>query len=528
VKPHSAVTATGTGKRTTQEQSSRVVHFVGSAVDRWGLLAAAVSAVLIGVVLRLARLGEKVLSFDEAYTVATAQRSFLDMLGTFRFEANGTLYAVLLWPLLRISESEAAVRTPAVIAGLATIPAVYWTGRVLVEKRAALIAAALVAISPALIGWSVWGRSYALAILFAVLSFGCLGRALGEPAAAGLWRWLCVLSVLAVAYSSVLAAVTLLPVLAVAVALRVREEPARWGWARPSLALAAGLLPLGVALYLESTYRDPLAWLWKPDLALVRRVGGELAAGPAYFGEAGPGLAGAILAILVAIVAAGLVVSWRRRGRPSWQMGVLLGWMLFPPVLLFVASQVRPMFWGRYLGIAVPALALLIAALLVRMPRRLGAVYGVVLGTLLLSASLVTSAPFNDFRAAATWVEARRSPADPLVVYPVEQLPALSYYARTLRVDGLVPVEEWNDTRLPAGVRGYRRDYDWGDSPVGPPTDSELTRLASGTGSFLVLIYPNLTAQLGVSWAEARGCDVEWAQFVGLSAVSFSACRAGD
>ena len=51
---------------------------------------------------------------------------------------------------------------------------------------------------------------------------------------------------------------------------------------------------------------------------------------------------------------------------------MILGWALFPPLLLFVVSQVRPMLWGRYLAIIVPALALLVAVLVVRMPKARG------------------------------------------------------------------------------------------------------------------------------------------------------------
>jgi len=525
VKPLGAVTSAGTGKPAAPEQTSRIVRSVGSAVDRWGLLAAATSAVLIGVALRLARLGERVLSFDEAYTVATAQRPFLDMLEAFRFEANGTLYAILLWPLLRISESEALVRTPALVAGLATIPAVFWVARELVGHRAALVASALVALSPALIGWSVYGRGYAFAILFAVLSFGCLARALdAKERRPRMWRGFYVLATLAVAYSSAVAAFTLLPIHAVAVAVRAGKGGLR-AWAGAALALGLGLLPLALLLYLESTYRDPLAWLWRPDLALVRRVGGELAAGPAFFGDAGAGLAGAIVAASIAIVLGGLLLSKSRAGRLGWEMRLLAAWALFPPLLLFVVSQVRPMFWGRYLGIVVPALAVLLAVLIVRSPKVAAWCCGAALASFLLIASLMTPAPPNDFREAASWIEAQRRSSEPVVVYPIEQLPPLAYYARTLRVSGIVPVEEWNDTPLPAGVVGYRRDYDWGDSPVGPPTSADLARLASRTGSILVLTYPNLAGEIPISWAETKGCVVAWSRFDGLADVSMRACR---
>ena len=52
---------------------------------------------------------------------------------------------------------------------------------------------------------------------------------------------------------------------------------------------------------------------------------------------------------------------------------------------------------------------------------------------------------------------------------------------------------------------GYRRDYDWGELPVGPPTSAELARLASRTGSVLILSYPTLAGEIPASWAEAKG-----------------------
>lgn len=526
MKPPSTLTSTGASEPAAADmQTSRIVGVVDSFLDRWGLLAAVSSAVLIGAILRLVRLGERVLSFDESYTVATAQRSFVDMLGTFRFEANGTLYAIILWPLLRISESEAVVRTPALIAGLATIPAIFWAARELVGPRAALVATALVALSPAMIGWSVYGRGYAFAILFAVLSFGCLTRGLDtDESRPGVWRVLYVLAAVAMAYSSAVAAATLLPVHAATVAVRAGRTGLR-AWTGAALGLVVGLLPLTILLYVESTYRDPLAWLWKPDLALIRRVGGELTAGPAFFGDSGAGQTGAIVAASIAIVLVGLVLSRRRAMSAGSGLRVVLGWAFFPPLLLFVVSQVRPMLWGRYLGIVVPALAVLLAVLIVRSPKLLGLSCGAALALFLLTASLTTPPPQNDFREAATWMEANRRPGEPIVLYPIEQLPAYAYYATTLQIDGDMPVAEWNDTRVPDGIVGYRRDYDWGDAPVGPPTSAELARLAARTGSILILSYPSLAGEIPTSWAEAKGCVVAWSRFVGLADVSMRACR---
>jgi hypothetical protein len=490
-------------------------------VTTLGILGGVFALVAVGASLRVARLDDLVLSFDESYTFATAQRSFGDMLAAFRFEANGTIYALVLWPLLLLSDATTVVRTPALVAGLATIPAVWWTGSALVGRRAALLAAGLVAVSPALIGWSVYGRGYALAILFATLSFGCLARALGDERPT-FWTWLYVASALLTAYASVTAALVLLPIHAVAVAWRLHTEGRLLEWLAPSVVLVAGLLPLAALLYVESTHRDPLHWLWEPDLGLVREVSAELLAGPAHERSYGAGLAGAIVAVALGAAVATVVISRRRVVRPSWGVTLVLAWAAFPPVFLFVVSQVRPMFWGRYLGIVVPALALLVAVVLARLPRALLAVYAIALAGLLLAGSFVAPQPPRDYREIADWIEARRGPTDPLVLYPAEQLPALAYHARTLRVSLQVPVDEWDDSELPAGYVGYRRLVDWGDPPLGPPPAGDLERLSRATGSVYVLTYPN--EEIPVAWAETRGCRVERVRFLALEVVSIERC----
>ena len=51
------------------------------------------------------------------------------MLGLFGLEANGTTYELVLWPLVRLSDSAELMRAPAVIAGAAAVPATWWAGR---------------------------------------------------------------------------------------------------------------------------------------------------------------------------------------------------------------------------------------------------------------------------------------------------------------------------------------------------------------------------------------------------------------
>jgi hypothetical protein len=488
------------------------------------LLVALVSVVgVVGVLLRVSRLDGRVLSFDEAYTLASAQRSLVDMFSVFRFEANGTLYALVVWPLLRISDSEALIRAPALLAGLATIPAVYWTGRALVGRRAALLGMLVAALSPGLIGWSAYGRSYAFAILFATLSFGSLARAVGDPARGRGWRALYVGATLAMAYSSAIALV-LVPVHALALWRSGPDRGALRQWRAPALALVVGLLPLAILLRVESHYHDPLAWLWRPERRLLENVLSDVVAGPSFSGAARPGVAIALVVSVVVVALLSVVYRHPRWTRSGHALHVVVWWAVFPPLVLFLVSQVQPVLWGRYLGIALPAVALLVGVVLARLPSHLAIAFGAALGAILVTASVTAPQPNVDFRLLASRIEAQREPGEPLVIYPIEQLPALAYYARSLRVNGVLPVEEWNDTPLPPGVQGFRRSYDWGDSPVGPPSRAVLARLAAPTGSLLLLTYPNLAGGVPLSWAQARGCALNEFRFRGLETIQVHAC----
>ena len=60
---------------------------------------------------------------DEPFSLALAQRPLGEMFELFGFEANGTIYSILLWPLVRISEQEWMLRLPALVAGVLAVPA---------------------------------------------------------------------------------------------------------------------------------------------------------------------------------------------------------------------------------------------------------------------------------------------------------------------------------------------------------------------------------------------------------------------
>ena len=80
-------------------------------------------------------------------------------------------------------DGEVAMRTPALLSGLLSVPLTWWVGSRLVGGRAALIAAALLALSPVHAWYCAEARLYAPMVLCTLLAFGCVDRLTDEACA---------------------------------------------------------------------------------------------------------------------------------------------------------------------------------------------------------------------------------------------------------------------------------------------------------------------------------------------------------
>lgn len=184
-----------------------------------------------GAVLRLSTLNTRSFWLDEATSVRQAGWSIAEMLAWEAHNVHPPLFHTLLhfW-MVAFGRAELVVRLFSVMWGLAAIPLVYWAARAFYDRRTALIATAVIALSPFFIWYAQEARMYTMMLVFAMLSTGAMWRAL---------------------------------------------ERRRWGWwALYALATGAGLmtqyffafLVLGQALYLligrEHRHARPiLAWL---------------------------------------------------------------------------------------------------------------------------------------------------------------------------------------------------------------------------------------------------------------------------
>lgn len=149
---------------TRSESSARTRAWV-----LFGLVAAAA-------LLRLPLLGRSVW-FDEACMSDQRIGTTAQWLATLYVDIHPPLFVSFMhfwndW----FGDGELAMRMPALISGLLCIPSIWWTGRRLVGERAAMFAAAMMALSPVGIWYSTEARLYAPMMLCTLFAFGSIDR----------------------------------------------------------------------------------------------------------------------------------------------------------------------------------------------------------------------------------------------------------------------------------------------------------------------------------------------------------------
>jgi 4-amino-4-deoxy-L-arabinose transferase-like glycosyltransferase len=481
---------------------------------------------VLALALRLDRLAYQSLTDDEGYSFALAQRNFTDMFGLFRWEGNGTIYSIVLWPLVRISDSLDLLRMPAALAGVAAVAATYWAGRELTTRRVALCGALLLAVSPMAVRYSEFARPFSFVVLFSALSMALLARHLRTGGIVWLAGYAVVLAL--AAYSNTLAPILLVPVHLVLIAPAGRAAVRRLALAVAGSAVLAA--PVAVLSYIESDRRDPLYWLARPGLSRFVEVAEEFMIGRASNQLATVRVA-AVLGILMTIVLVTAHVHGTRR--TPGRRAPLVAWTFLPLVVALVISIEHPVFFGAYLVVALPGLCLLVSSGAAHLPARRSAI---LLGVLVLAwgtGALAMGHPPRvlDYRAAAAWISGARSSSDPVIFDPITKLPAYGYYDAALRApDGNVVVKEWHDKPMPAGVTGVTDPGGYGDAREGPPSVAMVRSLARRTGREILVIddpYRQGDVEHGaaVQWLVGH-CTVETGRFGGIVVLAARGCLA--
>lgn len=155
---------------------SAVKHRIRAGAADWPLRTiepalVVLAILLIGFGLRVYRLGEQNIWWDEGHAIWAARQDLTAATRITAHDVHPPLYLWLLHGWLRLAgESEFAIRYLSLIGGMLTVALCYVVARRLVGRRAALLAMLLLATARFHIWWSQEARMYVWAAFFVLLS----------------------------------------------------------------------------------------------------------------------------------------------------------------------------------------------------------------------------------------------------------------------------------------------------------------------------------------------------------------------
>jgi len=333
-------------------------------------------------------------------------------------EFNMVFYFALLRAWLRIGSGEAFIRLLSVIPAVATIPFVYALGKRLLNARAGLIAALLLAVHGAHVLYSQEARGYTLVVFLSTLStyFFVAGVESRRPRH---WAAYWLASVLSV-YSHFFGG---LVVVAQWVSLAWAPKK-KIPWKQFVLATIAVLVCVGPAIAFVLTNKGrQVEWIAPLRLSQAVNAISEFAGNP----------------IVLPVYLILWIVAVRRRPVPKpdeaaaeeqrWLGALIVSWLVVPFLLATAISLKRPMLVPRYLLICVPAAVLLAAkgAVSLTAKRRRIAIWTAVI----LSIAFIGfryRRPKEDWRGASRYVLTHARQNDAIVVAPWWSEQPFAYY----------------------------------------------------------------------------------------------------
>jgi mannosyltransferase len=336
------------------------------------------AATVAALVLRLWGIGHQSFWYDESLTVDEMHMRFLRMLSTVRLtEVTPPLYFAWAWIWTKLAgPGEAGLRSLSALAGALTVPAVAACAATLAGRRAAVIAAALVAANPLLIWYSQEARAYALMTLLCALSWLFFLRAARDGRRADFVLW---------AAASALALAThyfaLFLVAPEVVWLVARAQRPRSAW---SAALSVGVVGLALLPFAISRRSRGTQWIHGIPLQLrLRQIGEQFAGG--FSGSRA--LVGAAAA-LVALAIAGLLLGADRPTRRAAAAALATAAVAIALPLVLGRFGLDYLITRNVLFVLVPLTVLVALGLAALRTRWLGATAAVGLAALGIAAAV--------------------------------------------------------------------------------------------------------------------------------------------
>ncbi len=442
----------------------------------WGVIAipAALAAVL-----SLIGLSGRSLGFDEGATASIAAQHGAALWRAIAHDGGNMSGYYLFMHVLTSAFGNGLVvlRVPSVVATVATVSLIALIAqRLFADRRVALAAGMLAAVSLPLVYWGQTARGYAAMVAFvcaAYLAFIALTDSRGGAPAGGRGAWLGYVAAMTLAMYCSFVAVLVVP--AQLLVLIGRRGAAR----RVGSALAAvAILCVPLAVLAINRGSGQLFWVQPPSSMVDTQVLQSLTSASlqpvfhrSFTTKALMWLTvAAVLALIVDVVRRG------RRGEPVWGMALVLAWCVLPAALTFLYSLVsQPVFVPRNVLVSTPAVALAFAPVLAdrRWPRF---VAPALLVALLAARAVPVVRAYGvapePWQAVTAGVLAQSRPGDCIAFYPADARMAFQYYVRTGPATrrpprAVLPAAPWGV------VRPYVEDY-------AVPAPAELARRTAG------------------------------------------------
>jgi hypothetical protein len=423
---------------------------------RWAILA---SITLLGLALRLFRLGAGSIWYDEGVSLYLAHLSIPALIAHTAGDIHPPLYYILLhvW-LLLAGESQFAAAFFSLFFGILLIPATYLVARRLLGRDVAVVAAFLVALSPYHLWYSQEMRMYTLGALLGLLSFYFM--LLWSSLGGALWS----------ATTGVVAALR-----------RQESSHSTKNSTKRTVALAAYVVCAALGLYTLYYFAFILifenlavvalwlawrrsgrganirAWivaqvavlvLYMPWLPIALHQAAQPPVPPwrgftglwSLFSESWAALSLGqsvqIGAVAFVLLLAGVLYALAFAEKPGRSTTLMLAGYTFVPVLaLYLASFVTPLYHVRYVFLYAPAFAIVLARGLLYV-RRAGPALPALLLTILTLASLRSIQAYfydpallpDDHRSAVEYIAERARPGDVVLIDAGYAYPTFVYY----------------------------------------------------------------------------------------------------
>lgn len=418
--------------------------------------------------LRIVGIGSQSLWSDEALTPVLANWPTGDML-LLPTDPTPFLYYFLHKLFIPAGAGVEAVRSISLVAGILSVLAIYWVGRLAFGRGGGLLAAALLAVWPAHVDYSQEARAYSLLFLLTLCSAAGLlwwfresgreeGRRIGplpaRHAALALFATATTLT-----FYTHLVSIFWIPIaVQILISVTSRTRPKAFvteaGIAVAAMALFA--LPGIVRLIREVSTPDAFHWLAQQGPAGFLSTSADLLL-PAGLWANPLTEAYGLEGVAKAVVAIGLVagLAWlllrARQARPDLAarqpgtVAVVLAFLALPLLIWLFGYIARPLFMPRTILFAIPGMILLIVAAIggfrserARMVASVLAVAAFLLPALLHG----TTREKEDWRGANAALAGRVRPGDLILVCPGWKYPALRHAAAgPLPAPAMIPLE---------------------------------------------------------------------------------------